>query len=159
VAIAGRYTVGSVCLGAAMLLVRVRPPVAFPAALVAIALAFGARTAVRTMDWRDADAFYPKLVETAPQSARAWYSLGVLHVARGRDAEALPAFDRAIAIFPAYPEAFNNRGNVLVSLGRLEEAKASYREALRFDPGHQGAAASLLALEQGITFTPERRRM
>jgi hypothetical protein len=64
------------CLGAAMLLVGIRPPVAFPAALLAIALAFGARTAVRTMHWSDADAFYPKLV-TAPQSARAWYSLGV----------------------------------------------------------------------------------
>lgn len=146
------------CLGAAMLARRLRPA-ALWAGLAVIVVVFGARTTVRNLDWRDADAFYPTLVETAPRSARAWYSLGVLHVSRDRDAEALPAFDRAIAIFPAYPEAFNNRGNVLVSLGRLEEAKESYRQALRFDPGHSGAAASLLALEQGLVFTPSRRRL
>jgi hypothetical protein len=147
------------CLGVAMLVRRVRRPVALRVGLAAIVVSFGARTAVRNLDWKDADTFYPKLVETAPHSARAWYSLGVLHVSRLRDTEALPAFDRAIAIFPAYPEAFNNRGNVLVSLGRLEEAKESYRQALRFDPGHRGAAASLLALEQGIVFTPGRRKL
>ncbi len=122
-------------------------------------LVCGAGTAVRNMDWRNADAFYPALVKASPASTKAWYFLGVWHSARGRDTEALAAYDRAIEIFPAYPEALNNRGNTLVSLGRIEEAKDSYRRCLRFDPTHKGAAASLSALEAGSLFTPQRRRL
>ena len=124
-------------------------------------IAFGCvgRTVVRNMDWRNADTFYPALVKASPASTKAWYFLGVWHSARGRDTEALAAYDRAIAIFPAYPEAFNNRGNILVSFGRIAEAKDSYRRCLRFDPNHKGAAASLAALEAGLSFTPQRRKL
>ena len=69
---------------------------------------------------------------------------------------ALAAYDRAIQISLAYPEALNNRGGTLVKLGRLEDAKASYRECLRFDPNYAGAAASLRALEAGILFVPQK---
>ena len=127
------------------------------AALVAVLL--GARSAARSLAWKDADSFYPAMAEESPGSARAWYSLGVWHASRESDAEALAAFDRAVGIFLPYPEAWNNRGNALVALGRLDEAKESYRQAVRFDPGHSGAAASLSALELGIPFRPQRRKL
>ena len=43
--------------------------------------------------------------------------------------------DRALALNPAFAEAYNNRGNALRALGRAEEALASYERALalRFD--------------------------
>ena len=127
------------------------------AVLVATALLFGARTAVRNLDWLDARHFYSKLVETSPRSAKSWYSLGVMRAGEGDDAGAIDAYDRAIAIFPAYAEAFHNRGNSLVRLGRRQEAMESYRQCLRFDPGHAGAAYNLMQLESGRPLNPPRK--
>jgi hypothetical protein len=124
-----------------------------------VVVIFAARTFERNQVWRDADAFYPKLVETSPDSAKARYFLGCWKAAHDDYAGALESYDRAIQIFPAYPEALNNRANALVRLGRLEEAKAGFRDCLRFDPGHSGAADSLRALEAGITFVPQRPKI
>jgi tetratricopeptide (TPR) repeat protein len=127
--------------------------------LSALVLLFAARTYVRNQDWHDADAFYPKLAETAPGSTKTHYFLGCYKAARDDPAGALLEYNRALALFPAYPEALNNRGCILVVLGRLEEAKASFRDCLRFNPDHPGAAASLASLEAGITWVPKKPRI
>jgi tetratricopeptide (TPR) repeat protein len=127
--------------------------------LMVVALIFGARTAVRNLDWLNADRFYTKLVQTSPNSAKAYYFYGTLRSARGDDVGAVEAYDRAIAIYPAYSEAFHNRGNALVRLGRREEAMASYRACLRFDPGHAGAAYNLRTLQAGLPLSPPRRHL
>jgi protein O-mannosyl-transferase len=127
--------------------------------LVMVALLFGVRTAFRNLDWLNADHFYTRLVETSPNSAKSYYSYGALRASRGDDVGAIAAYDHAIAIFPAYSEAFHNRGNALTRLGRREEAMASYRQCLRFDPGHTGAAANLMQLQAGRPLNPPRQHM
>ena len=127
--------------------------------LAALVLAFAVRTAVRNRDWHDADSFYPKLAETSPGSAKTHYFLGCYKAARDDPAGALAEYDRAIAIFPAYPEALNNRGCALVTLGQIEAAKASFRACLNFDSGHRGAASSLASLEAGILWEPKKPRL
>jgi protein O-mannosyl-transferase len=139
---------------AAILLARSRY---WKTAVLAIALVFGARTAVRNLDWLNAQHFYTKLVETAPGSAKSYYSLGALRASHGDDLGAIEAYDRAIAIFPAYAEAYHNRGNSLVRLGRRAEAMESYRQCLRFDPGHAGAAYNLMQLQAGRPLNPPRK--
>jgi len=137
----------------AMLLVRSRH---WRTVLVAVALLYGARTAVRNLDWLNADRFYTRLAQTSPASAKSHYSLGTLRAAHGDDAGAIESYDRAIAIFPAYSEAFLNRGNALARLGRREEAMESYRRCLRFDPGNRAAASNLFELQAGRTINPPR---
>ena len=127
--------------------------------MAALVLLFAARTAVRNRDWHDAEAFYPKLAQTSPGSAKTHYFLGCLKAARDDPAGAVAEYDQAIAIFPAYPEALNNRGCALLTLGRLAEAKASFRDCLVFNPSHTGAAASLASLEAGINFVPKKPRL
>ena len=127
--------------------------------LVALVVLFSARTLLRNRDWHDADAFYPKLAETSPGSSKTHYFLGCFKAARDDPAGALEEYDRAIAIFPAYPEALNNRANVLVALGRLDEAKESFRRCLQFNPAHGGAAASLSSLEAGMIWVPQKPRI
>jgi tetratricopeptide (TPR) repeat protein len=143
-------------LGLAMALARCR---GWKTVLVAVALVFAARTAVRNLDWIDAERFYSKLVETSPESAKSHYSIGVLRSANGDDAGAIADYDRAIAIFPAYTEAYRNRGNALARLGRREEAMASYRQCLRFAPGDFAATTNLRALEAGLPVNPPRARL
>jgi tetratricopeptide (TPR) repeat protein len=127
--------------------------------LAAVALAFGARTAVRNVDWLDAKRFYIKLVQTSPDSAKSHYSIGVEYASAGDDNAAVAAYDRAIAIFPAYAEAYRNRGNALARLGRREEAMASYRQCLRFDPTDYAANTNLRELEAGHPVYPARAHM
>jgi protein O-mannosyl-transferase len=146
----------AIALLATMLLAQSRY---WKAIVIVVAVIFGTRTAFRNIDWLDPDHFYPKLIQTSPDSAKAWYFYGILRSAREDDAGALAAYDRAIAIFPAYSEAYHNRGNTLVRLGRREEAIASYRQCLRFDPGHAGAAMNLRALQLGLPLNPPRRHM
>ncbi len=129
------------------------------AVLALVGAAFAGRAAVRDQDWRDADRFYRRLVQTSPDSAKSHYFLGTLLAGRGDDAGAVAAYERAIAIFPAYSEAFHNRGNALARLGRRDDAMASYEQCLRFDPGHQGAAYNLSVLRAGLPLSPERRRL
>jgi tetratricopeptide (TPR) repeat protein len=130
-----------------------------PKASVVVALAvaiLAGRTFERNQVWHNADSFYPNLAETSPGSAKAHYFLGCWKAARDDDPGALESYNRAIEIFPAYPEALNNRGNILVKLGRIPGAEASFRECLRFAPNHSGAAASLQALESGHIYVPQK---
>ncbi len=129
------------------------------AVLSVVALVYGARTAWRNLDWRNADAFYPRLVQTSPDSAKAHFFYGTLQASRGDDVAAIVEYDRAIAIFTAYSEAYHNRGNAQARLGKTAEAMESYRAALRFDPGHRGAAENLWRLESGLAVKPPRRRL
>ena len=155
--IMGERLVYAPSMGLALLLsILLAPRRHWKTAVVAVALVFAARPAVRNLDWIDAKRFYTKLVETAPNSAKSHYSIGVLRSANGDDAGAIEDYDRAIAIFPAYAEAYRNRGNALARLGRREEAMASYRECLRFDPGNFGAASNLGKLEAGLPVNPPR---
>ena len=138
--------------------VRSKPRAAWTL-LALFLLVFGARSTARTLDWRSADVFYPRLVETSPGSAKSHYFYGAYLAARGNDQGAVAAYDRAIAIFPAYTEAFHNRGNALARLGKFDQAAASYQIVLRFDPGHAGARQNLAAIGQGIRINPPRKRM
>jgi hypothetical protein len=136
-----------------------RTPRAAWALLALVVVLYGARSAARTLDWRSADVFYPRLVETSPGSAKSHYFFGAYLAARGDDEGAVAAYDRAIAIFPAYTEAFHNRGNALARLGKFDQAAASYQSVLRFDPGHGGARQNLTAIGQGVRISPPRKRM
>jgi len=62
------------------------------------------------------------------------YNIGNLLGARHQPQEALAAYDRSLARWPANVMALVNRGNVLDALGRTDEAIASYRRAEEIDP-------------------------
>jgi tetratricopeptide (TPR) repeat protein len=158
--IMGERLVYAPSLGLALLLsIWLAPRRQWKMVLAAVALVFAARTAVRNLDWLNAERFYTKLVETSPASAKSHYSIGVLRSAHGDDGGAIEAYDRAIAIFPAYAEAYRNRGNALARLGRREEAMASYRQCLRFDPTDFAANSNLRQLAAGLPVNPPRARL
>jgi Flp pilus assembly protein TadD len=73
--------------------------------------------------------------------------MGTLAASKGNDEEAVRYYDRSLAILPLNADAHYNRGNSLVRAGRIEEAKASYRMALRFDPLKEQARVNLGRIE------------
>ena len=68
----------------------------------------------------------------------------------GRLAQAVAGYDRALALRPAYADAYNNRAAALRSLGDLEGAVESYDQAIALGPGravsHANRALALLDL-------------
>ena len=70
-----------------------------------------------------------------PGFGPAWSNLGGTLGELDRPAEALAAFERALALDPASPQALNNVGVVRRELGRLGESEAAFRQVIELTPG------------------------
>jgi tetratricopeptide (TPR) repeat protein/TolB-like protein len=60
-----------------------------------------------------------------------WSNVGSIHYAEGRFAHAADAFARAVALVPNAPSLHRNLGDAYRRLGRSDESRAAYREAIR----------------------------
>ncbi len=104
--------------------------------------------ALLTMD-RPADAeraLAPALAQT-PGDWRAHMLVGTARFRRNALAAALAAFQTAARLAPGRPATHRQLGETLEGLGRLDEAAAEYREALRLAPYDRAARWALEALE------------
>lgn len=80
-----------------------------------------------------------KLVVASPDHAEAHAALGYLLLKRFfQPQSALCYFEQALALGFEEAELYGNRGIALQDLGRLDEALASYEQALRLDSGNHG---------------------
>jgi len=75
--------------------------------------------------------------------ADALFLLGLIDHQRGRPQQVVEHLLRLVKLRPDYAEAHNNLGNALARLGRLREAEASFREALRHKPNYAEAHNNL----------------
>ncbi|HEX4177189.1 MAG TPA: tetratricopeptide repeat protein, partial [Rhizomicrobium sp.] len=72
-------------------------------------------------------------VKINPGDAGALVNLANVLSLKGRFAEAVAHYDRALALRPD-PDALRGRGHALQGMGRLPEALASYARALALNP-------------------------
>lgn len=70
----------------------------------------------------------------------------VLSTKLNRPADAIPYFNRAIAIFPDYPEAHLNLGFALANLGHMDEAVVEVNKAISLRPNYPEAECYLGSL-------------
>jgi adenylate cyclase len=84
--------------------------------------------------WKKVVAHATDALEHDPSNVRARVLLGRWHLGHNRYAEAELQIDRAIEINPNDADALGGRGNVLLWVGRTEEAVESLTLALRIDP-------------------------
>jgi tetratricopeptide (TPR) repeat protein len=88
---------------------------------------------------------------------RAEGALGTLYMLRGDEVRALPYFDHAAQILDPVEDVrpltmtLNNRANVLVRLGRFDEARASYARALN-RARRNGSTAHIQTVRSGLAF-------
>jgi tetratricopeptide (TPR) repeat protein/tRNA A-37 threonylcarbamoyl transferase component Bud32 len=119
-----------------------------------------------------------RALEIAPDHSSGWNSLGILHYLRfARQSEvdhpsgneALAAFDRALKLFPKYPEAMNNRGNVFLTrvlLGLpsgvraedLAEANLAFRTTSEFNPNFFNAHLNRALVNERVALARHQRR-
>ena len=80
--------------------------------------------------------------------ARAWYNLGLARVAKNQLGEAVEALSRGERADPSDPAIPYARATVLARLGKVEEAAAAARQALRLRPNYADARELLRRLGQ-----------
>lgn len=80
--------------------------------------------------------FAERFQETVEPSAAVEYEVALSCRAAGRDREALAHYDRALGLDPAHAAALYDRGEMLLVLDRIEEARRDFREAARLRPDH-----------------------
>lgn len=69
-----------------------------------------------------------------------WAKLGEAYDTAGRNEEAAQAYQQAINAKADVPGYYNNLGNVLARLGKIEEAKAAYTKSAELDPANAATA-------------------
>lgn len=90
----------------------------------------------------------------APADSAAWSGLASSLTLAGKPLQAMPAFDRALALQPDAAQLYNNRANALRDAGQLEAALADYRQALQLDAGYRDAWSNLLFTHLSLETEP-----
>jgi tetratricopeptide (TPR) repeat protein len=91
--------------------------------------------------------------------AACWFRLGLEHSRQGRYAEGFRAYDHLMALGDADATVYANAAEILMALGRMEEAEARYREAIRLDvqaAGRMENAHSLTLSTYGLAVALDR---
>jgi len=78
--------------------------------------------------------------EKDPNLHLLWAKLGEAYDTGGRNEEAAQAYQQAIAAKPDAPGYYNNLGNVLARMGKIDEAKAAYTKSAELDPPNAATA-------------------
>jgi tetratricopeptide (TPR) repeat protein len=78
--------------------------------------------------------------EKDPNLHLVWAKLGEAYDIANRNEEAAQAYQQAITAKPDAPGYYNNLGNVLARLGKIDEAKAAYTKSAELDPTNAATA-------------------
>jgi tetratricopeptide (TPR) repeat protein len=97
---------------------------------IAIAIALGAVTARRNIDYHSAISIWQDNIAKRPDSPRPYGELASALSNAGRIPEALAAYETAARLLPNYPKVHHNYGVALAAAGRLDEAAAQFELAL-----------------------------
>jgi tetratricopeptide (TPR) repeat protein len=100
-------------------------------------------------EYAEAIRIYQQLVREEPDDAGLRASLAGALGAAGRPDEALAQLEQAIALEPANPEAWHNRGVIREARGEREAAIQDYETALRFAPDYVASRKALARLRGG----------
>jgi len=87
--------------------------------------------------------YYLKYLDVDPFSENVWCSLGLLYIKTHRFAEAIEAFDFAVAINPNYYTAYFNKADVLINRCDHAGAIELYLQVIEQDPANTRAMCRL----------------
>jgi len=108
-----------------------------------IAIACGAMTHARNIDFWSDEGIWRDTVEKRPTNPRARLNYGIDLYAAGRLPEAERELREAVRLKDSSAAAHANLGPVLCALGQLDEGISHLERALALDPGYTPAHANL----------------
>jgi tetratricopeptide (TPR) repeat protein len=93
--------------------------------------------------FNDAEKLAISITQDFPKHKYAWFVLGAVLRATGRESEAVDANKVVVKLSPQDAATHNNLGVTLMELGRLKEAEASYNQAITLKPNYAEAYYNL----------------
>lgn len=121
-------------------------PVSRPALAQSTFTAEAANRYVGARDWSGLLRYSSAWTKTQPKDPMGWFYLGNTYGIGLKDpGQALPAFEHAVSLKSAWPEAWNALGHVLVQLQRNDDAADAFSHAVTLAPKRTNYWNSLAA--------------
>ena len=117
----------------------IRPKLALGTAAAIVLAVCVVATSRQLQHWRNSITLFAHTVSVTRSNATAHYNLGQALSVRGFTKEALPHYERAIALRTNYTDAHNNLGLTLAMMGKLQDATNHYTSALHSNPSNAAA--------------------
>jgi tetratricopeptide (TPR) repeat protein len=99
-----------------------------------------AQQLINTKDWNRVLAYGQAWTRAEPQNSDAWFLVGraygskYYHIGLERPADAAPAFERAAALKPEWPDGWNALAVIQQELGQWDRSAVSLERAVRLAP-------------------------
>lgn len=118
-------------------------------------LLYSVKTFTRNNAWYDSYSLYMADIDRSPNCAKLNYHLGLEEAKRGADEKtgtvidstwflkAIASYDKAIALYPEYHDAFGSRGLAYFRLNKFDKAFTDYQEALKHRPNDARVLSNL----------------
>jgi tetratricopeptide (TPR) repeat protein len=90
----------------------------------------------QTSYWCDSESLWNHTLACTSDNAIAQTDLGITLTSQGRLDEAIEHFQKALEIYPNYPEYHNNIGVALLRKGQVDEAVVHFQKALEIRPDY-----------------------
>lgn len=100
----------------------------------------------RASVWSANEHYHRRSTELSPDSAKAWYNLGMVQVRKERPRLALRAFTRSAEVMPDFDMAAWWRAALLIGIKQQDAAETVYRDYLRLRPEDAGMTSHLVTL-------------
>ncbi|MBF0408908.1 MAG: tetratricopeptide repeat protein [Candidatus Riflebacteria bacterium] len=91
--------------------------------------------AIDSQRYQEAINILDSLISKDPKNAQAWHYRGMVERQMGNHTEALPYFEKEVVIAPNGFEGYFSLGDILLKLGRLEEAEKAFEKAVKIKQG------------------------
>jgi len=99
--------------------------------------------------WSEATTCYSKYLEQIPGDTAIWVQFGNCSKEAGQYKQALEAYDAALALDDATADTHLQKGHLLKTMGRRDDAIASYLRSYELQPNGNPAFDELLRLDAG----------
>jgi len=107
-----------------------------------------ARLLAWTGHWQEAEELYRHLLALVPRDVDLLIGLASLLTWNHHYGEALPLLEKAAQIDPNRADLYLSKGQAFRGLGRTEQARFAFKEALVFEPSNKDARAGLTSLDE-----------
>jgi tetratricopeptide (TPR) repeat protein len=99
-------------------------------------------------DWNRALEDFTTCTQLDPDDLESWFNLGYIHLQLQMYPEARGYFNTALRIQPVNHRALYARGYCYELLGDINNAEADYREALSYNPTHEGSKQGMQRMQR-----------
>ena len=98
-------------------------------------------------DWNRALEDFTSCTRLDPDDIESWFNLGYIHLQLQLYPEARGYFNTALRIQPVNHRALYARGYCFELLGDINNAESDYREALSYNPNHEGSKQGMQRMQ------------